>query len=715
MTRQAGEHYVSDVPVTGREGDRLRRWPFAERIADTLASRSDPASLVVGVYGRWCEGKTTVLEFIEQRLADHENVVTVRFNPWLFTNDTDLFTGFFEQVAAAVDRRLESTKGRIGGFLKTYGGVVAGLAGVDLSKVGEEFSRATPQQLRARLEEMLAEEQKRIVVLLDDIDRLDKNEAQAVFRLIKVAADFRWTSYVLALDRDIVAGALAERFPGRREGGDEFLDKIVQVPLQVPPAPIDVLRKLLFDDINRVLEDAKVDLNEADARRFVLDFEPLMPRVATPRAAKRYANALQFVLPLLRGEVDIVELMLIEGLRILHPRLHEAVLQHRDIFLEGGKNRSKTELDEFAREITGRLHGPTDRSRTVLEKLFPRVRSVFGGPGMGGDWETRWAREKRIASERYFLRYFASGVPVGDIADAQAVNIVETALRDPQEAAELLRRVLTEADADRVVQKLIDHAWDATGPTATAVARTLGIVGEELHAVGPFGGLQSPRERAALLAFRALARFEEPRAAPIAAELAAMPIGFALRVLRWMHPTPDERLERDGPRPLTKDEWTQIARLTLPRITSEAAATWILDPAVSESHMRLTLWREVGDAAELRGYVESMLGPVPVRAIEVVRYFAGSSRSLSTGERYQDPLRPDGYESLKSLIAPQAIADALVRAYGEPPQSGSVERFMKTDAELAHAFLRLHAENAAQGQPADSVPQAPAAEGAEQP
>lgn len=251
----SGQQYVSDVAVTSREADRLGRWPFAERIADTLANRSDPASLVVGVYGRWGEGKSTVLEFIAQRLTNHPNVVTVRFNPWLFTNDQELFTGFFHQVADALDRKLTTNTQRLGEMLKTYGSLFTTIGAPDgtastAMALGESLARTSPSELRTRLEKALGEQQTRIVVLLDDLDRLDKSEAQAVFRLLKVAADFQWTSYVLALDREVVAGALAERYPGRPDGGDEFLDKIIQVPLTLPSVPREALQKLFYEDVS---------------------------------------------------------------------------------------------------------------------------------------------------------------------------------------------------------------------------------------------------------------------------------------------------------------------------------------------------------------------------------------------------------------------------------------------------------------------------------
>ena len=60
-----GHQYASDQPIATRADDRFNRAPFATRMADTIATRVDPASIVIGLYGPWGDGKTSVLEMME--------------------------------------------------------------------------------------------------------------------------------------------------------------------------------------------------------------------------------------------------------------------------------------------------------------------------------------------------------------------------------------------------------------------------------------------------------------------------------------------------------------------------------------------------------------------------------------------------------------------------------------------------------------------------
>ena len=112
--------YAADAPVKDQKEDRFRRWPFAQRIAETVAARPDPSSIVVGIYGAWGEGKTSVLNFIECELLSQDSVVCVRFNPWRFKDETTLLLSYFGTLADALGRTLSSKKEKIGKWFQEY-------------------------------------------------------------------------------------------------------------------------------------------------------------------------------------------------------------------------------------------------------------------------------------------------------------------------------------------------------------------------------------------------------------------------------------------------------------------------------------------------------------------------------------------------------------------------------------------------------------------
>src|SRR6266446_5573788 len=193
--------YSSDQPIHPKRKDRFNRAVFAQRIADTAASRSDPSGIVIGLYGPWGCGKTSTLNLVEAALDDHSNVVVVRFNPWLYGSEERQLRGFFDTLAAAVGRSLPTKAEEIGNLLRDYGALLlpasSSMAGVSLPnprdalpRIGDSLASVRRDELKRQIEEVLEEAGKRVVVLIDDIDRLERAEIQAIFKLVKLSASF---------------------------------------------------------------------------------------------------------------------------------------------------------------------------------------------------------------------------------------------------------------------------------------------------------------------------------------------------------------------------------------------------------------------------------------------------------------------------------------------------------------------------------------------
>src|SRR5688572_29901269 len=106
--------------------------------------------------------------------------------------------------------------------------------------------------------------------MIDDIDRLARKEIQTILRLVKLTARFQHVSYILAFDDEIVAAALGERYgEGGSASGRRFLEKIVQVPLHLPPADSNELRKLAFEGVDQALTQSGITLAEDQVNAFV--------------------------------------------------------------------------------------------------------------------------------------------------------------------------------------------------------------------------------------------------------------------------------------------------------------------------------------------------------------------------------------------------------------------------------------------------------------
>jgi ABC-type oligopeptide transport system ATPase subunit len=236
---------------------------FADIAAPALEAlareRLDPVT--VGVVGWWGSGKSTILGLIERALREQEGVVVVDTRPWEYDPATDPKATLIAEVLAALHARAEASKtlsqdikdrfqklaGRVR-WSKAITLVANSALSVSLPKIedvvgifgsGEEPSDPTLQGFRDEFAELLDQfpEIKRVVVVVDDLDRCLPPSVIATLEAIKLFLSVPKMAFVLAYDDRLVTHAIAERYqpsPRATEMASEYLEKIVQIPVPVP-------------------------------------------------------------------------------------------------------------------------------------------------------------------------------------------------------------------------------------------------------------------------------------------------------------------------------------------------------------------------------------------------------------------------------------------------------------------------------------------------
>ncbi len=417
--------FVSDAPIGDPAFDRFNRVWFAKRVAQTISARLDPSSLVIAIYGAWGDGKTTVLNFIGKELKSLPDTVALSFNPWRFASERSLLHNFFTSLAKSLQSALSLRAEEAAKRVTQYGELVqlfCSGAGDALNTEGDGLPATDIEEQKRGIAGILAENRRKVVILIDDIDRLDETAMQAVFRLTKLTADIENTVYVLAFDAEMVASVIGERFTAsvgkRSQAGSDFLEKIVQVPLDLPAVSSATLRKFAFESVTEALNVAKVQITDSDASQFHRLFhEGLEIRLKTPRMAKRFGNALSFTLAINNGEVNEVEMMLVEGIRIFYPSAYLAIKRSRDILATSGvMNGVDFDRDErVKRFLSAAMKGLTTAEADALHKLlavlFPRI---VGRARFEPNEEAEWAKARRVTSAEFFDRYFSYVLPSKD-------------------------------------------------------------------------------------------------------------------------------------------------------------------------------------------------------------------------------------------------------------------------------------------------------------
>ncbi|MDQ1094059.1 hypothetical protein QE400_003472 [Xanthomonas sacchari] len=705
------DQFLDDQPITSRSSDRFNRAPFASRLAHTLARRADPSSIVVGLYGPWGDGKTSVLEMMGEALKEYPRVILVRFNPWHFQSQDALLRGFFATLAEAMEKSLPSRKEKVGDLLKQYGGLLS-LANVTLGgmvqisagdaakSVGESLSTVSLEELRSRIDRMLGQSKRRLVVLVDDIDRLDREETHAIFKLVKLSASFKHTSYVLAFDDDVVAAALGERYgEGGTKGGRAFLEKIVQVPLNLPPADTNSLRLIALEGVQRAVDQTGIVLTLSQVDAFIMHFDDVIsPALGTPRKAKLLSNALLFALPILKGEVNTVDLMLIEGVRVIYPGLYAAIRSNRDLFLKGARVNGRDDHQKREKDISDVLEKSLPNisveergwiRRRLLEPLFPRL----GNSMYGGEWDSTWAAEQKICAGEYFQRYFAYGVPLGDVPDRLIAEFIGSApALLPSEAREALGRFGERHGIPRLVTRLRQRKDTISAPEARAIALTFARNGDLLPRERGMLMPLDTRGSAAILIADLLRRLPMGRERQGVAEQVireASSVGFVSECLRWIHHYDDKPEDR---RVLSDEGDKSLAKLAVERIEAEntEAPFFLTEP--KDAPTLYWLWCQETSDAHVKDALRAQLDASVDLVDAFLACFVGESWGVESGIPRPGDFDRRQYDSVSKLVGADYIAAKLKERYGaelDSPEKYPAEG-MDQARRVAHQFMNVH-------------------------
>lgn len=705
------DQYIADQPITGKAEDRFNRAFFATRIAETIATRIDPSSIVLGLFGPWGDGKTSVLEMMQEALGSYPNAIVVRFNPWHFQSEDLLLRGFFATLSDAMGQSLPNMKEKAGDLLKKYGnvlslasltvgGVVQLRPGDAVKGVGEAMSNVGLDELRKRIEGMLDEANKRLVILIDDIDRLDREETHAIFKLVKLSASFRHTSYVLAFDDAVVSAALGERYgAGGSPAGRAFLEKIIQVPLHLPPADENSLRLLALEGVQNALSQASIELTQPQVDAFIRHFDDaLLPRLETPRRAKLFSNALMFALPILKGEVNPVDLMLIEGIRVMYPHLYTGIRENPGLFLRGERGETHNARQGAVSQINSLIERTTPELTTdeqecvklrLLVPLFPRI----GSMGYGGEWDEIWGADQKVCSSQYFKRYFTYSVPVGDVPDAHVAALCDAApVASNDEKRALLISFAERQGLPRVISRLRQREGSLTQLQASALITTFAQNGDLLPRERGMMVMADTRAKAGMLIaglLRQVTAGGERQAEAERAIKIATPVGFAMECIRWIRHYEDRPPEK---RVLSDEGEEPLLEILSARIEETDAVSPLFIAHPKDAPHLYWSWADRASVAHVRRRLETVFNAAPEQLDTFLGCYVGEAWGMESGLPRPADFRREQYNSVSHLIPAEYVAENLRLRYGEEletPQNYPPDTMVQP-RRVAHQFMAVH-------------------------
>lgn len=452
-----------DRAIRDEHGDKLGRGPFVESLVRALvrdevgpdgkltARRS--TGYVVGLTGRWGLGKSSVVSLLSNRLGSMDKVLVANFNPWLLKGGDDLLTGFFNSVRTAVGKNAREELDALRADIDSYWGAinVAGTAIATAADPSGLLAKAfrwrpgkpnvTPETERKRLEDKIEKLGCAVVVLIDELDRVEDDDVRAVARLIKAVGEIKGVSYLVAYDPERVAEALGRGVAG---AGERYLEKIIQHPIPLRP---------LFEEDSRALMAAAFEqhgtiMPEASADSEQEIFNYIVQTVQTPREIKRLIGAFTVLEEAVRGEINPYDVLGYCWLQTKSPRLRDVIAANPDTVVDDPgeveiANRVALHFDQGRASEVGPILGDVATPHAeLLQMLFPR----FSDRRSAGEGD-------RLSRRRNLIRMLYLGNPPGMVRRVDVEAVWKT-------TGESLENELRRMQAEETIRPFIDRLDD---------------------------------------------------------------------------------------------------------------------------------------------------------------------------------------------------------------------------------------------------------------
>jgi|HubBroStandDraft_6_1064221.scaffolds.fasta_scaffold00021_23 predicted KAP-like P-loop ATPase len=708
-----------DRPISTSGEDELGRLQFARDIASAISAWHDKDSLVFALVGAWGDGKTSiknlVLEQLTARAAPGKPSV-LEFVPWEWAAQDRIVAAFFDEMAAELKYVDPSDQGRkrteafvqygellqaasksVAGIPAVLTALIAGAAALGISQlttgtgktvfallallfifvgalvavsgsaltaIGQfrtgraERRQVTVRQRKQRLAALMATGMPSapLLVVMDDLDRLDADELRNVLQLIRANADLPNLVYLLLYDEEVISNTLDHVYGGH---GRDALAKVVNVRLQVPRVEASRLTQLGKSRVRSAIERSGQTLDELYWENLAASgWGDLLENV---RSVKRFMNLYSLHLSLMVRdgvlEVQPADLAAIDLLAIVEPKLHEALPKAKDLLTRDARSDDKAnrrrQLDQLIETASERHRAAVSQ---LLMRLFPPLESVVGNTYHADFQYQEWWARRRVCSILAFDIYFTLTVPSNEASGSQVRALARSTLdeddfighlREVSEAG-VLRSALNQLDLDLIPverSSTILRGFFRAGETFLHTERAL-----------PMQGLD---EAAAAATIRRVCRDRLDEDKYLDEYIAAMTETSSVYLPAYLASWELDPNSLQGP--LKEGSATRLREACVAAIKSAAAAGTLINmPGLA---FLLYRWKVWGDAEEVEKWLQAQ-----VTTAEDIAEFAARFGGYHTAGPVTDPVHRATFKANRDVLAGLVGEAYLEKIEGhEPP------------------------------------------------
>lgn len=348
------KHLLGNNPINNHDEDLFNFKHYSDkvkRIIQLNSSNNEP--LTIGIYGKWGEGKTSFLNLIKYNIEHFEKdekgkeYLVFEFNPWRYSDENEMLFDFFDGISKRFFVEQKTKIQKVGnqiirysrylkaikisttiGIPKSLGTSVSFEPSKIFEALGEDFSgeQITLENLKDKVNDAINDANFKVIVFIDDLDRLDKNEIYTILKLIKLTANFDNFIFITTLDSEHVAKAIKERYGDNLEDGKLFLEKIINIPIHLPKIEEEDLQYFFetkFNQIIKYLDFKEIEKKQNEIKEIIQGFS--ISNFNSPREIIRVLNGFFIGAFGFEDEINFRDLFWIEYIKVKDENLYNKI------------------------------------------------------------------------------------------------------------------------------------------------------------------------------------------------------------------------------------------------------------------------------------------------------------------------------------------------------------------------------------------------------
>lgn len=279
--KEIKSEFLLDHPIKSKTEDLLDYNKTALKIAEMIFKISANKAISIGILAPWGNGKTSLLNLISEEIND--KAIIVKFNPRNSKSVNKIQEDFFIELINSLKQYHSNIYAILNEYMDALKLVDSNASVLKLLFRTKHYDRGL---LKAQLSSIIKDLPKKLVVIIDDLDRLFSEEIMEVFKLIDSNASFPNTIFLTAYDKDYLNKSLGKNIQYHTE---DFANKFFNIEIPIPICPYDKLLLYLRTEILNRINSSKEDIEHYNSF-FRTHIEIIKKYLPTLRDIKRFID-----------------------------------------------------------------------------------------------------------------------------------------------------------------------------------------------------------------------------------------------------------------------------------------------------------------------------------------------------------------------------------------------------------------------------------------